>query len=157
MFSTIQLLHHYIRTAFGDLDSSFMGITMQSPLQGVVGQGNGASPQIWAAVSSPIFNMVCQSGNGTTLQSLTTDDMISFVGFGFVDNVNLIVADNTIPRNPHSIVQQLQCTLDLWEMGLRISGGTLSAKKVIGHLWISNIARANGLIKCNVIFPVPCL
>jgi len=112
MFSTIQLLHHYIRTAFGDSDRSFTGTTTQSPLQGV-GQGNGAGPQIWAAVSSPIFNMVRQPGHGTMLQSLTTDDMISFVGFGFVDDVDLIVADNTIHRQPHSILQQLQRTLDL--------------------------------------------
>jgi len=69
MFGTIQLLHHFIRMAFGDSDRSFTGTTSSTPLQGV-GQGNGARAQIWAAVSSPIFDMVRKSGNGTTLQSL---------------------------------------------------------------------------------------
>jgi len=50
-------LHHFICTAFGDSDHSFTGTALQTPLQGV-GQGNGARPQIWVAVSSPIFDMV---------------------------------------------------------------------------------------------------
>jgi len=114
--------------AFGDSDCSFTGSTMQTPLQGV-GQGNGAGPQIWAAVSSPIFDMVRNLGNGTTLQSLLTQDMVHFVGFGFVDDVDLITTDNVVSQTPACILCQLQQTLDLWEMGLRTSGGALSAKK----------------------------
>jgi len=80
-------------------------------------------------VSSPIFDMVCKSGNGTTLQSLLSGKTVKFVGFGFVDDVNLIATDNITTRPPHLILQQLQQTLDLWETGLRTSGGALSAKK----------------------------
>jgi len=68
MFGTIQLLHYLIQTAFGNSTLSFTGTTLGTPLQGV-GQGHGTGPQIWAAVSSPIFDMVCKSGNGTKLQS----------------------------------------------------------------------------------------
>jgi len=93
MFGTIQQLHHFIQTAFGDSDHLFTGTTLHMPLQGV-GQGNGAGPQIWAAVSSLIFDMVCNLGNGTTLQSLLTQEMVHFVGFGFVDDVDLIATDN---------------------------------------------------------------
>jgi len=128
MFGTIQQLHHFIRTAFGNSDCSFTGTTMPMLLQGV-GQGNGAGPQIRAAVSSPIFDMVCNLGNGTTLQSLLTQDRVHFVGFGFVDDVDLIATDNTTSRSPACILQQLQQTLDLWETGLRTSGRALSAKK----------------------------
>jgi len=71
-------------------------------------------------------------GNGTLLQSLLTTDMVKFVGFGFMDDVDLIVADNTTTRSPSSILQQLQQILDLWETGLWTSGGALSAKK---SLW----------------------
>jgi len=51
---------------FGDLDCSFTGTTPSTPLQGL-GQGNGAKPQIWATVSSPIFDMAQNLGNGTIL------------------------------------------------------------------------------------------
>jgi len=54
MFGTIQQLYHFIWTAFGDSDCLFTGTTTHTPLQGV-GQGNGTGPQIWVAVSSPIF------------------------------------------------------------------------------------------------------
>jgi len=103
MFGTIQLLHHFICTAFGDSECSFTGTAMQTPLQGV-GQGNGAGPQIWAAVSSPIFDMVRNSGHGSTLQSLLTQDTVKFVGFGFVDDVDLIATDNITHRMASSIL-----------------------------------------------------
>jgi len=57
VFGTIQLLQHYICMAFGNSDLSLTGTLLGIPLQGV-GQGNGVGPQIWAAVSSPIFDMV---------------------------------------------------------------------------------------------------
>jgi len=150
MFGTIQLLHHFIQMAFGDSEISFMGTATQTPLQGV-GQGNGAGPQIWAAVSSPIFDMVHNSGNGSTLQSLITQDTVQFVGFGFVDDVDLITTDNTTHRTASSILCRLQHTLDLWEMGLRISGGALLAKKADGPFLISIGKTVNGHINQNKI------
>jgi len=128
MFGTIQLLHHFIRTAFGDSDISFAGMPTGTPLQGI-GQGNGAGTQIWAAVSSPIFDMVRQLGNGTILQSLLTLNKVQYAGFGFIDDVDLVAMDNTVPSNPPRILQKLQTTLDLWEMGLCTSGGALAALK----------------------------
>jgi len=63
-----------------------------------------------------------------------------------MDNIDLIATDNTTTRPPHLILQQLQQTLDLWEMGLRTSGGALSAKKATGPTWISIGKRENGNI-----------
>jgi hypothetical protein len=57
MFGTIQGLQHHVRTAFGDSKEFFAANTGNVPIQGV-GQGNGAGPQIWALVSTPIFNML---------------------------------------------------------------------------------------------------
>jgi hypothetical protein len=63
MFGTIQELHHHVRTAFGDSKKFFSANSGSIPIQGV-GQGNGAGPQIWALVSTPIFNMLCSMGFG---------------------------------------------------------------------------------------------
>jgi len=128
MFGTIQLLHHFIHMAFGDSDIFFTGTQAETPIQGV-GQGNGAGPQIWAVVSSPIFDMVCKMEYGTTIQSLRTSKIIKFVGFGFVDDVNLVVTTNVNQDELQDTLHQLQKTLDLWEHGLCTSGGALSAKK----------------------------
>jgi len=98
------------------------------PIQGV-GQGNGAGPQIWAVVSSPIFDMVRAHGLGATFCSNVTKANLHLVGFGFVDDVDLVAANSSIATTPSQIVNTLQKTLDLWEKGLRTSGGALSAAK----------------------------
>jgi len=33
-----------------------------------IGQGNGTSPSIWAAVSSPMFDIMCQDGFYTLMR-----------------------------------------------------------------------------------------
>jgi len=68
MFSTIQQLQHFIQTIHGDSEISFSSGTSAHPIQGV-GQGNGAGPQIWAVVSSPIFDMVRLHRLGATFLS----------------------------------------------------------------------------------------
>jgi hypothetical protein len=57
MFSTIQCLNHCIRTIYGDSELSFTGELWTVPIQGV-GQGNGAGPQIWALVSTPVLDLL---------------------------------------------------------------------------------------------------
>ena len=90
MFSTIQSLNHYIRTIYGDSDLSFTGALWTVPIQGV-GQGNGAGPQIWALVSTPILNLLRAEGYGAFFKAALSGTEIHFVGYGFVDNVDLIV------------------------------------------------------------------
>jgi hypothetical protein len=63
MFSTIQNLNHHIRTIFGDSTILFGGNLWVVPVQGV-GQGNGAGPQIWAVVSTPVLKMRRAEGHG---------------------------------------------------------------------------------------------
>jgi hypothetical protein len=57
MFTTIQNLKHYVCTIYGDSLLSFGGTIWTVPIQGV-GQGNGAGPQIWAVVSTPVLDML---------------------------------------------------------------------------------------------------
>ena len=61
MFTSIQNLQHRIRTVFGDSEVGFSGALYVVPIQGV-GQGNGAGPQIWAVVSTPVLNMLRSLG-----------------------------------------------------------------------------------------------
>jgi len=51
MITTIHKMQHHIQT-FGDLATSASHTIWHAPIAGI-GQGNGAGPQIWAAVSSP--------------------------------------------------------------------------------------------------------
>jgi hypothetical protein len=100
MFTTIQNLEHYIRTVYGDSELSFTGKLWAVPIQGV-GQGNGAGPQIWAVVSTPVLNMLRHEGYGVYFRTAITGTTISFVGYAFVDDTDLCVTtvspDDTLP------------------------------------------------------------
>jgi hypothetical protein len=58
IFYTLQQLQHYVRTAYG-LSSIYFVANQVNPvaIQGI-GQGNGAGPQIWAAISMVILDML---------------------------------------------------------------------------------------------------
>jgi len=57
MISTLVNLRHHVRMAFGDSTHNQGQINWDLPTAGI-GQGNGARPQIWAAVSSPLFEIM---------------------------------------------------------------------------------------------------
>ena len=58
MFQTIQLAQHSTRTAYGDSSMTYGGQEdFNAPVMGV-GQGNGCGPQVWAAVSSAMFEVM---------------------------------------------------------------------------------------------------
>jgi len=44
--------------------------------------------------------------------------MVKFVGFGFANDIDLTATNPTNMRSPQCILQQLQQTLEMWEMGL---------------------------------------
>ena len=75
MFEPLQYLEHRIRCAFGDLKETYGSEHRERPMQGLY-QGNGAGPVIWAAVSSPILQILRDKGFARvqTLSDITTGD-----------------------------------------------------------------------------------
>jgi len=64
VFSMIKTLHqmeHFIHTTFGDSTKVGSCKKWDQPITGI-GQGNGAGPQIWAAMSSLLFELLQQEG-----------------------------------------------------------------------------------------------
>ena len=83
MFSTIQELTHTVRSVHGDSTRSYSGKLWGVPIHGT-GQGNGASPSIWAVVSTPILNMLRKEGYGAIFELPITHEQCWVVGFAFV-------------------------------------------------------------------------
>ena len=65
MIDAIQNLVHYIRTAFGNSESSYGPQENEPPLSGLL-QGNGAAPAGWLAISSVLINIMRSEGYGLT-------------------------------------------------------------------------------------------
>jgi hypothetical protein len=94
MFQTIQKLEHHVRTIHGESKIKFVQ-SGPTPIQGV-GQGNGAGPQIWALVSTPVLNMLRSAGLGATFVSALSKISTTLVGFAFVDDTDLIASGPNI-------------------------------------------------------------
>jgi len=131
IFSSIQSMHIFLRTAHGDSSSSYSGVTSTSlPFQGVC-QGNGAGPALWLATSIPLIESVRHHSNLATFTSPISHQQASLVGFLYVDDCDLLAfgAANV----PHDrVITALQRNVNLWQGGLRATGGSLSQKNVPG-------------------------
>jgi len=57
MIAMLAQLKHHVRSAFGN-SSLTQGQADWLELVAGIGQGNGTGPQIWAAVSTPLFEIL---------------------------------------------------------------------------------------------------
>jgi len=134
---TIQELKCFISTMHGDYTRFFSGTKSGKPNQGV-GQGNGAGPKIWVAISSLIFDYVCKQGYVVRFVSSISHNCIHVTGFGFVNNVDLLAANDSIEQTCDQVVQSIQGCLDSWEFSLWVSRGHYWPLKAVGHSLIFN-------------------
>jgi hypothetical protein len=127
MFGTLAKVQHYIRTTYGDSDSSYTCIEI--PFQGCY-QGNGAGPGIWLLVSIPIINMLKTAGFGFSVRTVLSQEEFSFVCYTFVDDSDVVHSTmEPYTSDIEDLVVEMQQVVDTWEGGLRASGGALVPAK----------------------------
>ena len=125
MFSTIQNLRHYVRTVFGDSISFFDANSVHPVAIQGVGQGNGAGPQIWAAISTVLLNMLRNRNIGARFESPLDHFVTQMGGFAFVDDTDLLVtADDS-----STLIAKMTEAVRTWEGGINASGGQLEPSK----------------------------
>jgi hypothetical protein len=131
MLDTLQQMQHYIRTAFGDSVNYFDANDHSGIPIGGIGQGNGASPPIWALVSTPIFDAIRGRGYGVFVKLEITGEQLHFVGYAFVDDTDLAVNDvDILYDSEHTdIFAIIQDSVTLWEGFIRASGGAIRPDK----------------------------
>ena len=137
MFSTLQRMEHRVRTAHGISLQYYNGGRWALPPHGV-GQGNGTGPAIWAVVSTAIVESTRRHTEGTTLVSLISKAVTKFIGFSFVDNSDLTVADTTRQWSSGQLTATLQKAVTTWEEALRVTGGSLAPHK---SYWTPIVAK----------------
>jgi hypothetical protein len=141
MFTSIQHLSHHIRTIHGVSEQSFSGTHWEQPIHGV-GQGNGAGPQIWAAISTPLFNMLRSEGCGLHLLSSISKEPLHFVGYAYVDDTDL-VSLKSLTQSESTTFNDIQFSVDAWSGALNTSGGALVPSKC--HWYLVSFQWRNGL------------
>ena len=131
MFSTIENTMHTTRTAYGDSSKKYGGQeNYRAPIMGV-GQGNGCGPQVWAAVSSAMFEVMRKRGLTTHFCLPITKESLSLCGFSYVDDTDLIQAMGTTStsNNPEETIQKMQESVDCWEGVATSTGGAIATDK----------------------------
>ena len=111
MVGTIHSMQHHIRSIYRDLQIAQGCKEWGKPIAGI-GQGNRAGPQIWAAVSTPLFQILAEEGYLAMIICTISRHKHSLVGFGFVDNTDLCV---TVKDNQQSsVLERMQQSLEMW-------------------------------------------
>jgi hypothetical protein len=130
LFTTLQQATHCVRTAFGDSTITYGGPGWVKPMHGI-GQGNGGGPPIWAVISSNLLDTLRSKGFGLQLMSPITQSPLSFVGYSFVDDTDIVQSDGSTIYNT---VKKQQEAVDTWEGGRKVTGGALSPEKSYWYL-----------------------
>jgi hypothetical protein len=137
MFTTLQSAMHFVRTSYGDSVGYYIGLSFPKPLHGI-GQGNGLGPGIWAAVSSPVLNMMRSSGYGVELICPISEVKSNFSGYAFVDDTDLVVAKLSF-QSFIEAAQALQTVMTIWEKGLKATSVAIVLEKtyvyVMDFVW----------------------
>ena len=98
-------MQHYIRTTYGDSDSSMQTRSTDVPFQGIL-QGNGAAPATWVVISTPLLNMMRTAGNGGRFKDPISNTSSHIVGFAFVDDADLLEFTGSGPTaTTHGVMQ----------------------------------------------------
>jgi hypothetical protein len=127
MFATLQHMEHFIQTAHGLSDSSFQASAIHpTAIQGI-GQGNGAGPQLWAAISTVVLNMLRSQGMGGYFEAPISRKTLHIVGYAYVDDTDIITYSSRL--NNQQVIAQMQQNINLWAGGLAATGGQLEPEK----------------------------
>jgi hypothetical protein len=90
-----------------------------------IGQGNGGGPPIWT-ISSTLLNILRSKGYGLKMITPITQQILTFVGYSFVDDTDIVQSDGS--PTPETI-RKLQEAVDTWESSLKVTGGALGPDK----------------------------
>jgi len=131
MIAMLAQLQHHVRSAYGNSVCAWGQAEWKDPVAGI-GQGNGAGPQIWAAISTPLFTILCQEGFVATMLCVMSKQFQSLEGFAFVDDADLIV---TNPSNDkQKVANKMQQLVQLWHGLLKATSGDLVPEKCFWYL-----------------------
>ena len=132
MILTLQKARHSIKTAYG-LSTRTYSRFGNMPLQGV-GQGNGAGPTIWAAISAILITIMHQEDWGFSIISCFTMLSIALIGFAFVDDTDLVHVASHPSVDAQDTLRTSQKMFVTWENLLDATGGALRPEKCFWYL-----------------------
>ena len=93
---------------------------------------NGTGPHIWAAVSTPLFNIMQTDGFVAKFICALSQQQKELAGFAFVNDTDLTVNDDR--NTTDAVIDKMQKSLSMWHGLLRATGGELVPEKCFWYL-----------------------
>lgn len=103
------------------------------PLQGS-GQGNGARPIIWGAISVILLTIMRDEEYDLDTLSYLSQLALVVVSFVFVDDIDITNAAKSVNTSGEELLKQQQQVVNIWEGLLRAIGGMLRLDKSYWHI-----------------------
>jgi len=122
MITTLATLKYHICTAYGD-SKILQGQDNWTALAAITGQGNGVGPQIWVAVSTPLFAIMRVEGFVAQILCAMSKVTIEIAGLAFVDDTDLII--NNTSNDMGQVCKKMQSSLSMWHGLLHATRGEL--------------------------------
>ena len=120
---TIEKMTHKVRTIFGESSSTYGGDSQGIP------QGCGMGPPGWAIISTGNLDMLRQEGYGAKMTTPITNVTLEFVGYAYVDDTDQIETQKFADDDVYTVIDRMQKAVDLWEKGIRATGGAIRPEK----------------------------
>lgn len=126
-FSTLQKANHKVKTVFSSLSETYRE-EIHPSLQGM-GQENGCGPASWAAISTPIINMIRTAGFGFQILSAVSIMVIAFICCAFVDDTDVVHTAEDVNTLGEEVMYKMQQVVDHWEGGIKATHRALVPNK----------------------------
>ena len=146
LFEVLQKAKHKIKTGYGI--SAPVYSDKETAISGI-GQGNWLGPALWALISSIIFKMCKAQGHRMNMTIPISKHEISFMGFAFVDDADLIASAEDVNTSGATMIARFQAMMTCWDYGIRATGELPLRKQdgsyyhFSGMVWIGNTIQKN--------------
>ena len=127
MLLVLQTMSFWLRTAYGVAKKPFGG-TLQKIFMGL-GQGNGAAPPAFLALSILMINAYKEMGNSCVYTSCFTGAVFVHAVIIYVDDTDLLLCAQDPDAPDEIFFQAIQKAINDWAMIVMATGGSLKPSK----------------------------
>jgi hypothetical protein len=132
MLTCLQTMKFYLRTGFGEATTPYGGTTA-NPTFGL-GQGNGAAPPAFSAVSTLMVNAYRSLGHGIKFFSAYSLREFVIAAILYVDDTDLMHWDDTGKLTDDQFLAKVQDATMAWGKLVQATGGSLKPAKCFWYM-----------------------